>query len=106
MSSSGPIRSSPHATKTGTKNARRIVRIIVLTQYKSHSMDVHVARTWRMNALLGNFVAPVPAQMRAGRRWFLGSADALFQNLNVVQDEHADFVFVFVAMFYSPFSMH
>ena len=72
-------------------------RIVILTQYKSHSMDVHLARAWRMNALLGNFVAPVPAQMRAGRRWFLGSADAIFQNLNIVHDERPDYVFVFGA---------
>ncbi len=72
-------------------------KMVILTQYKSHSMDVHIARTWRMSALLGNFVAPVPAQMRTGRRWFLGSADAIFQNLNIIDDEHADFVFIFGA---------
>jgi glucose-1-phosphate adenylyltransferase len=72
-------------------------KIVILTQYKSHSMDVHLARAWRMNALLGNFVAPVPAQMRAGKRWFLGSADAIYQNLNIIHDEHPDYVFVFGA---------
>lgn len=72
-------------------------KIVILTQYKSHSMDVHLARTWHMNAMLGNFVAPVPAQMRAGRRWFLGSADAIFQNLNIIHDERPDYVFVFGA---------
>jgi glucose-1-phosphate adenylyltransferase len=72
-------------------------KIVILTQYKSHSMDVHLARTWRMNSLLGNFVAPVPAQMRAGKRWFLGSADAIYQNLNIIHDEGPDYVFVFGA---------
>ena len=72
-------------------------KIVILTQYKSHSMDVHLARAWRMNALLGNFVAPVPAQMRTGKSWFEGSADAVFQNLNIIHDERPDYVFVFGA---------
>lgn len=72
-------------------------RIVVLTQYKSHSLDRHLAQTWRLSPLLGSYVAPVPAQMRRGRRWFLGSADAIFQNLNVVGDERPDHVFVFGA---------
>ena len=50
-------------------------RIVVLTQYKSHSLDRHVSTTWRLSPLLGNYVAPVPAQMRRGPRWFVGSAD-------------------------------
>lgn len=72
-------------------------KIVVLTQYKSHSLDVHISRTWRLSTLLGNYVTSVPAQMRRGPRWFLGSADALFQNLNLFDDERPDFVFVFGA---------
>ncbi|MEA1903844.1 MAG: glucose-1-phosphate adenylyltransferase [Actinomycetota bacterium] len=72
-------------------------RIVVLTQYKSHSLDVHLSRTWRMSNLLGNYVTSVPAQMRQGPRWFLGSADAIFQNLNLFRDEHPEYVFVFGA---------
>lgn len=72
-------------------------KIVVLTQYKSHSLDVHVSRVWRMSTLLGNYITTVPAQMRAGKRWFLGSADAIFQNLNLLRDEHPDYVFVFGA---------
>jgi ADP-glucose pyrophosphorylase len=49
---------------------------MVLTQYKSHSLDRHIATTWRMSPPLGNYVTPVPAQMRRGPRWFAGSADA------------------------------
>ncbi|MGH8910947.1 MAG: sugar phosphate nucleotidyltransferase, partial [Acidimicrobiia bacterium] len=72
-------------------------RIVVLTQYKSHSLNVHLSRTWRMSTLLGNYVTSVPAQMRVGQRWFLGSADAIFQNLNIVSDEQPDYIFVFGA---------
>jgi glucose-1-phosphate adenylyltransferase len=73
------------------------LKIVVLTQYKSHSLDLHVSRTWRLSNLLGNFVTTVPAQMRRGREWFLGSADAVFQNLNIVGDEHPDYICVFGA---------
>ena len=60
-------------------------RIVVLTQYKSHSLDRHVSTTWRLSPLLGNYVAPVPAQMRRGPRWFVGSADAIYQNFNLIR---------------------
>src|SRR5215217_8664753 len=72
-------------------------KIVVLTQYKSHSLDRHIAQTWRLNPMLGNYVATVPAQMRQGPRWFLGSADAIFQNLNLVYDERPDYILVFGA---------
>jgi glucose-1-phosphate adenylyltransferase len=72
-------------------------RIVVLTQYKSHSLDRHIATTWRMSPLLGNYVTPVPAQMRRGPRWFAGSADAIFQSLNLVYDERPEYVIVFGA---------
>ncbi len=72
-------------------------RIVVLTQYKSHSLNIHLSRTWRMSTLLGSYVTSVPAQMRLGERWFLGSADAIFQNLNIVADEQPDYIFVFGA---------
>jgi glucose-1-phosphate adenylyltransferase len=64
------------------------LRIAVLTQYKSHSLDRHVTQTWRLSPLLGNYVAPVPAQMRRGRHWFAGSADAIYQNFNLLHDEN------------------
>src|ERR1051326_7038758 len=72
-------------------------KIVVLTQYKSHSLDRHVAQTWRLSAMLNNYIASVPAQMRRGPRWFLGSADAIFQNLNLVYDEQPDYILVFGA---------
>jgi glucose-1-phosphate adenylyltransferase len=72
-------------------------RIVVLTQYKSHSLDRHIAQTWRLSAMLNNYVASVPAQMRRGPRWFAGSADAIFQNLNLIYDERPDHILVFGA---------
>ncbi|HLS26097.1 MAG TPA: glucose-1-phosphate adenylyltransferase [Beutenbergiaceae bacterium] len=70
------------------------LRVVVLTQYKSHSLDRHIAKTWRMSSLLGNYVAPVPAQQRVGKNWFLGSADAIYQSLNLIDDEQPDIVVV------------
>ncbi len=72
----------------------RYLRIIVLTQYKSHSLDRHISAGWRMSTLLGNYIAPVPAQQRVGKRWYLGSADAIFQSLNLLRDERPDIVVV------------
>lgn len=72
-------------------------RIVVLTQYKSHSLNIHLNQTWRLSPLLGDFVTPVPAQMRSGNRWFVGSADAIYQNFNVIRDEKPEHVLVFGA---------
>jgi glucose-1-phosphate adenylyltransferase len=72
-------------------------RIAVLTQYKSHSLDRHLAQAWRLSPILGNWVTPVPAQMRRGPSWFAGSADAIYQNLNIIADEAPDHVVVFGA---------
>lgn len=70
------------------------LQIVVLTQYKSHSLDRHVTKTWRMSSLLGNYVASVPAQQRVGKHWYLGSADAIYQCLNIIHDEKPDIVVV------------
>lgn len=72
-------------------------RIAVLTQYKSHSLDVHLSQTWRLSPILGSYVTPVPAQMRRGPHWYAGSADAIAQNLNILSDERPDYVIVFGA---------
>jgi len=69
-------------------------RIVVLTQYKSHSLDRHVSQTWRMSPLLGAYVASVPAQQRLGKRWYTGSADAILQSMNALSDERPDYVVV------------
>lgn len=75
----------------------RYLKIVVLTQYKSHSLDRHISQTWRLSTLLGSYVTPVPAQMRRGPHWFSGSADAIYQNLNLISDENPDVVCVFGA---------
>jgi glucose-1-phosphate adenylyltransferase len=73
------------------------LKVCVLTQYKSHSLDRHISVTWRMSTLLGNYVTPVPAQQRRGPQWYLGSADAIYQSMNLIQDERPDIIVVFGA---------
>jgi glucose-1-phosphate adenylyltransferase len=74
-----------------------IYKIAVLTQYKSHCLDRHITTTWRLSSLLGNYVTPVPAQQRLGPQWYTGSANAIFQSLNLVYDERPDIIVVFGA---------
>jgi glucose-1-phosphate adenylyltransferase len=69
----------------------------VLTQYKSHSLDRHISVTWRMSTLLGNYVTPVPAQQRRGPQWYLGSADAIYQSMNLINDARPEIIVVFGA---------
>lgn len=73
------------------------LRICVLTQYKSHSLDRHITTTWQIGDVLGNYVTPVPAQQRLGPRWYTGSADAIFQSLNLVYDDAPEYVVIFGA---------
>lgn len=73
------------------------LRICVLTQYKSHSLDRHITTTWRMTTELGNYITPVPAQQRLGPRWFTGSADAIYQSLNLIYDDQPEHIVVFGA---------
>jgi glucose-1-phosphate adenylyltransferase len=68
--------------------------IYVLTQYKSHSLNKHITITWRLSNLLDNYVTPVPAQQRLGPRWQAGSADALYESLNLIHADRPDVVMV------------
>lgn len=71
-----------------------MLRVVVLTQYKSHSLDRHIAQAWQLSTLLGNYVTPMPAQQRRGPHWYMGSADAIYQSLNVVHDERPDYIVI------------
>ena len=70
-------------------------RIKVLTQYKSESLNRHISRGWRLAGTLGQYVDLVPAQQRKGPRWYEGSADAIYQNINLITDEDPEYVAVF-----------
>ncbi|MEO6886295.1 MAG: glucose-1-phosphate adenylyltransferase [Jatrophihabitantaceae bacterium] len=73
------------------------LRICVLTQYKSHSLDRHITQTWRMSSVINNYITPVPAQQRLGPRWYTGSADAILQSSNLIYDDKPDYIVVFGA---------
>src|SRR5579884_3419636 len=75
----------------------RYLRICVLTQYKSHSLDRHISQNWRLSGLAGEYITPVPAQQRLGPRWYTGSADAIYQSMNLIYDEDPDYIVVFGA---------
>ncbi len=70
-------------------------KIKVLTQVKASSLIEHIGRAWRLSAVVDQYIDPVPAQMRRGAHWYLGTADAVYQNLNIIHDENPDYVFVF-----------
>jgi glucose-1-phosphate adenylyltransferase len=70
-------------------------RILVLTQYKSHSLQKHLRDAWSIyNPELGDYITPVPPQMRTGERWYSGTADAIFQNLYLLERSGADHVLI------------
>src|SRR5438477_11431107 len=72
-----------------------LVRIKVLTQYKSASLEEHIARVWRLSPILDQFIEAIPAQQRTGKSWYRGSADAVFQCQHVIHDEKPDIVAIF-----------
>lgn len=72
-------------------------KVAVLTQYKSHSLDRHITVSWRLSSMLGNYITPVPAQQRRGPHWYQGSADAIYQSMNLINDENPDYIIVFGA---------
>jgi len=72
-----------------------LLKIKILTQYKSASLEEHVARAWRLSPILDNYIETIPAQQRTGLNWFRGSADAVWQCFNVVQDEDPEIVIIF-----------
>lgn len=70
-------------------------KIKILTQYKSDSLNQHIARSWPVSSILGQYIDLVPAQMRTDGNWYKGTADAVFQNLTHINDENPTQVCVF-----------
>ncbi len=72
-----------------------ILKIFVLTQFKSQSLIKHLNTAWHMSDITGNFIEAIPAQMRMGKRWYEGTADAIFQNLHLINLQRPDHVCIF-----------
>jgi glucose-1-phosphate adenylyltransferase len=70
-------------------------RIKVLTQYKSASLEEHIARAWKLSPMLDSYIETIPAQQRTGKSWFKGSADAVYQTQHVITDEDPELVCIF-----------
>src|SRR6476620_4312698 len=70
-------------------------RILVLTQYKSHSLQKHLRDGWSVyNPELEEYITPVPPQMRTGESWYSGTADAIYQNLYLLERSGADYALI------------
>ncbi|MBF0235309.1 MAG: glucose-1-phosphate adenylyltransferase [Desulfamplus sp.] len=72
-----------------------LLQIFVLTQFKSHSLMKHLSQAWRITGLTGRFIDPIPAQMRTGKHWYKGTADAIYQNINLIESYDPEIVCVF-----------
>lgn len=70
-------------------------KIKILTQFRSDSLTRHLSLAWNLPPILGGYIEPVPPQMKTGEDWYRGSADAVYQNLNLIYNEHPDYVCVF-----------
>ncbi len=70
-------------------------KIKVLTQYKSASLEEHIARNWRLAPILDQYIEAIPAQQRTGKTWYRGSADAVWQCQHVISDERPQLVCIF-----------
>ena len=70
-------------------------RILVLTQYKSQSLQEHLRDGWSiLNPELNEYITQVPPQMRTGNQWYVGTADAIYQNLNLLEQSGARYVLI------------
>lgn len=70
-------------------------KIHVLTQYMSNSLIVHINRSWNISGVLDGYVNTVPAQQRTGVSWYLGTANSVFQNLDIIRSANPEYVAVF-----------
>lgn len=72
-----------------------LLQIFVITQFKSHSLMKHLSRAWRVTGLTNRFIDPIPAQMQTGKHWYLGTADAIYQNIHLIHGLDPEHVCVF-----------
>lgn len=72
-----------------------MLRVYVLTQFKSQSLYLHLKKGWNLTGISGRFIDPIPAQMRMGKRWYSGTADAIYQNIGFIEQGSPDNVCIF-----------
>ncbi|MGY5452411.1 glucose-1-phosphate adenylyltransferase [Agarivorans sp. MS3-6] len=71
------------------------LKIYVLTQFKSQSLNIHLRQAWHLSGITDRFIDAVPAQMRVGKRWYDGTADAIYQNARFIEINEPDHVCIF-----------
>ncbi|MFQ3229286.1 glucose-1-phosphate adenylyltransferase [Reinekea sp.] len=72
-----------------------LLQIFVLTQFKSHSLNKHMSRRWQISGLTNRFIDSIPAQMQMGKHWYQGTADAIYQNVSLIEGLDPEIVCVF-----------
>ncbi|MCM2681024.1 glucose-1-phosphate adenylyltransferase [Echinimonas agarilytica] len=72
-----------------------LLQIFVLTQFKSHSLMKHLSRAWQVSGLTNRFIDPIPAQMQTGKHWYIGTADAVYQNIHLIRGVDPETVCIF-----------
>lgn len=72
-----------------------LMRIYVLTQFKSQSLFMHMKKGWNVAGITDRYIDPIPAQMRDGKRWYEGTADAIYQNIRFIEVAAPDEVCIF-----------
>ena len=72
-----------------------IMKIYVLTQFKSQSLNIHLRRAWRLSGISDRFIEAVPAQQRVNKEWYSGTADAIYQNARFITKSKAEHVCIF-----------
>jgi len=72
-----------------------ILKIYILTQFKSQSLNIHLRQAWHLSGITDRFIDPLPAQMRVGKRWYEGTADAIYQNYRFIEIHEPDEVCIF-----------
>lgn len=72
-----------------------LMNIYVLTQFKSHSLNIHLRQAWRLSGISNRFIEAIPAQQRINKEWYSGTADAIYQNISFIKKNEPEHVCVF-----------
>ena len=72
-----------------------LMKIYVLTQFKSQSLSIHLRKAWRLSGIAKQFIEAIPAQQRVNKNWYSGTADAIYQNARFIEKHAPDHVCIF-----------
>jgi len=72
-----------------------LMKIYVLTQFKSQSLSIHLRKAWRLSGIAKQFIEAIPAQQRVNKNWYSGTADAIYQNARFIEKHDPEHVCIF-----------